>query len=91
MADLQETDFIRIDKLFYYLRLTKSRSISQKICETGHVRMDGKRIISGHEKAQIGSTITMPHGDTILIFTLDDIPKRRGSAKEAQVHYQIIN
>lgn len=90
MMDLQETETIRIDKLFYYLRLAKSRSISQSICESGHVRMDGKRIVSGHEKARCGSTITMPRGDAILIFTLDIIPKRRGSAKKAQSHYQII-
>ena len=91
MVDMQEIEIIRIDKLLYYLRFAKSRSISQKICETGHVRMDGKRIISGHEKVQIGSTITMPRGDAIIIFIVDNIPKRRGSATEAQSHYHIIN
>lgn len=91
MADLQEIGSIRIDKLFYYLRLAKSRSISQKMCEAGHIRMDGKRIITGHEQAQIGSIITLPRGDAILIFALSVIPKRRGSAKETLSHYDILN
>lgn len=91
MTSVKETESIRIDKLFYYLRLAKSRSIAQKICESGYVRMDGKRIVLGHEKAEIGSTITMPRGNAILIFTLNAIPRRRGSAREAQSHYQIID
>lgn len=88
---MQDIDNIRIDKLLYYLRFAKSRSIAHKICEKGHVRMDRKRIMSGHEKVHIGSTITLPCGDAIIIFTVDNIPKRRGSATEAQSHYRIIN
>ncbi len=91
MADFQEIERIRVDKLLYYLRFAKSRSVAQKICETGHVRMDGKRIITGHEKAQIGSTITLPRGDIVMIFIVDNIPKRRGSAKEAQSYYQAMD
>lgn len=82
---------IRIDKLFYYLRFAKSRSIAEKLCEKGHVRLDGNRIKGGHEKIGIGSVITFARGDNVVILHLDAIPVRRGSAKEAQSHYQLLN
>ena len=86
-----EVSSIRVDKLLYYLRFAKSRSIAQKICETGYVRMDGRRTLHGHDQVQIGSVITMPRSKDVMIIKICDIPKRRGPSLEAQSHYILLN
>lgn len=86
-----DASVIRIDKLFYYLRFAKTRAIAQKMCKKRFVRLNGKRVQSGHEKVVIGSLITMPRGDDIITIAIEAIPPRRGSAPEAQSHYHVIN
>ena len=38
-------DSLRIDKLLWYLRLTKSRERAQAKIAEGHIRVDGRRLI----------------------------------------------
>lgn len=82
---------MRIDKLLYYLRFVKSRSIAQMFCESGHMRINGKRVRSRHVNISVGSIVTMPRGDDVIVFEIADIPKRRGPASEAAVHYNLLN
>jgi ribosome-associated heat shock protein Hsp15 len=35
---------VRIDRYLYCIRLFKSRTLAQTVIETGHVRIDGKRV-----------------------------------------------
>ncbi len=86
-----KSETIRIDKLLYFLRLVKSRSIAQKICEAGHIRMDGRRIEHGHVLARENSQITMPYGNGVMMMKLCKIPIRRGPASEAREHYAILS
>lgn len=81
---------IRIDKLFYYLRFAKSRAIAHKLCDNGHVRVNGNRIKGAHEKIYIGAIITFALGDNVIIISIEAIPIRRGSASYAQTHYKIL-
>ncbi len=55
------------------------------------MRLDGQRIKHGHTQAQIGSIITMPRGNDVIVFELLHIPNRRGPAREAAGHYNLIN
>ena len=78
---------LRIDKLLFFLRLAKSRSLALHWVEGGHIRVNGKRVEKGSAPVHVGDVITMPKQDDVMILQLTAIPHRRGPASEAQACY----
>ncbi len=81
---------LRIDKLLWHLRLSKSRSLAQTLIGEGHVRLNGNRVEKPSVEVKVGDTITMPRGQGALAIRLLSIPQRRGPAQEAQACYSEI-
>ena len=81
---------LRIDKLLWHLRLSKSRSLAQALIGEGHVRLNGNRVAKPSVEVKVGDTITMPRGEGALAIRLLSIPQRRGPAPEAQACYSEI-
>lgn len=81
-------DSLRIDKLLWHLRLSKSRSLAQSWIEQGHIRINGNRILRSSHMAHVGDVISLPHGGGVMVIRIIEIAKRRGPAVEAQAHYQ---
>lgn len=79
---------MRIDKLLFFLRIAKSRTLAQGWAEAGHIRVNGRRIEKGSAVVQVGDVITLPKGEAVLAIKLLAIPARRGPAAEAQLSYQ---
>lgn len=82
---------MRIDKLLWYLRLTKTRVLAQAIAEAGHIRLNGRRVDRAHQQVTIGDWLTLPHGQTVRIIQLLALPSRRGPAPEAQSCYRELD
>jgi ribosome-associated heat shock protein Hsp15 len=82
---------MRIDKLLFFLRLAKSRTLAQNWAETGHIRVNGRRVEKGSLSIAIGDVITLPIGETVVTIKLLSMPLRRGPACEAQLCYQLID
>ena len=82
---------MRIDKLLWYLRLAKTRPLAQAMAETGHMRINGRRIDRAHQKVARGDVLTIPAGTGIHIITVLALPTRRGPAPEAQSCYQELD
>lgn len=78
---------LRLDKLLWFLRLTKSRSLAQSVIAAGHVRVDGERQTIAHKSVAIGQTITLIINDHVRVIRVTAIPNRRGPAPEAQSCY----
>lgn len=79
---------MRIDRFLHCIRLTKSRTLAQALVETGHVRIDGKRVVKASEPVREGSIVALPlHGEIRIIEVLK-IPARRGPAAEARTLYR---
>jgi ribosome-associated heat shock protein Hsp15 len=89
-ADLAELASLRIDKLLWHLRLSKSRSLAQTLVATGHVRLNGIRVEKPSVEAKTGDTITLPRGEGALAIRIVSIPPRRGPASEARACYSEI-
>jgi ribosome-associated heat shock protein Hsp15 len=83
-------DAIRIDKLLWHLRLTKSRSLAQNLIAAGHVRLNGRRIEKASIEVREGDAITLPRGEGAMAIRIVTIPLRRGPAPEAQACYSEI-
>ena len=79
---------MRIDRFLFFIRLVKSRTLAQAIVETGHVRVDGKRVEKSSEEVRVGSTVALPlHGD-VRVLRVIELPHRRGPAPEARACYE---
>jgi ribosome-associated heat shock protein Hsp15 len=81
---------LRIDKLLWHLRLTKSRSLAQNLIATGYVRVNGNRVEKPSVEVKAGDALTLPHGESALAIRIISIPPRRGPAAEAQACYTEI-
>ncbi len=81
---------IRIDRLLFFLRLAKSRTLAQGWAETGYIRINGRRVEKGSIEVRVGDILTLPKGDDVLAIKLIELPTRRGPAAEAQACYQAM-
>ena len=81
---------MRIDRLLFFLRVAKSRTLAQGWAEAGHIRVNGRRIEKGSVTVAVGDAITLPKGDIVLTIRLLEMPTRRGPAAEAQRCYQLL-
>lgn len=79
---------MRIDRYLHCIRLIKSRTLAQSVIDTGHVRIDGKRVEKPSEPVKVGSTIALPLRDKVRVLRVTDLPVRRGPAAEARTCYQ---
>jgi ribosome-associated heat shock protein Hsp15 len=82
---------LRIDKLLFFLRLAKSRTLAQNWAETGHIRVNGRRVEKGSLPIAIGDVITLPIGEAVVMLKLLSIPTRRGPANEVKLCYQLMD
>jgi ribosome-associated heat shock protein Hsp15 len=81
---------LRIDKLLFFLRIAKSRTLAQNWAEAGYIRVNSKRIEKGSMTVRAGDIVTIPKGEAVLAIRLLSIPVRRGPPAEAQLCYQLL-
>ena len=79
---------MRIDRYLHCIRLTKSRTLAQAVIETGHVRIDGKRVEKSHEEVRVGSIVALPLHDRVRVLRVLALPERRGPPAEARACYE---
>lgn len=77
-----------MDKFLWFARLTKSRSIAQKMAEEGHMRLNGRRVERAHAPVRSGDLITFPAPRGVRVVRVLQLPIRRGPAPEAQACYE---
>ena len=82
---------MRIDKLLWFLRLAKTRSIAQAMAEEGHIRLNSRRVDRAHQKVAVGDVLTIPLGPNVRVIALIALPHRRGPAPEAQSCYRVLD
>lgn len=81
---------LRIDKILWHLRISKSRSLAQNLVVAGHVRVNGNRVEKASFEVKVGDILTIPRGEGALAIRILSIPPRRGPAAEAQACYDEI-
>jgi ribosome-associated heat shock protein Hsp15 len=81
---------MRVDRYLHCIRLVKSRTLAQALVDTGHLRIDGKRVEKPSEPVKIGSVIALPLRDRVRVLRVLALPERRGPAAEARACYTEI-
>ncbi len=79
---------MRIDRYLHCIRIVKSRGLAQGLIDTGHVRIDGKRVAKPSELVRIGSTIAFPLHERVRVLRVLSLPVRRGPPAEARACYE---
>lgn len=74
---------MRIDKFLWFARLARSRSAAQAVCETGMIRLDGRRVERAHVLVRPGAVLALVQGGVVRVVRIDHLPTRRGPATEA--------
>lgn len=82
---------MRIDKLLWFIRLSKSRMRAQELVVQGHLRMNRKRIERPAQPVSVGDILTVPLGSSVLSVQILALPDRRGPAAEAQSCYRVLD
>ena len=91
MASPGAAGSIRLDKLLWFLRFARSRSLAQAMVAAGHIRLDGRRITRSSCAVHVGQTLVLPVGERIEVVRLLSLPGRRGPAPEARACYQSLD
>jgi ribosome-associated heat shock protein Hsp15 len=79
---------VRIDRFLHCIRLVKSRTLAQAVVDSGHVRLDGKRVIKPSEEVRAGSVVALPLHGSVRVLRILEIPSRRGPPAEARACYE---
>jgi ribosome-associated heat shock protein Hsp15 len=79
---------MRIDRYLHCIRLVKSRTLAQGLIDTGHVRIDGKRVEKPSEAVRVGSIVALPLRDRVRVLKVLGLPERRGPSPEARACYE---
>jgi ribosome-associated heat shock protein Hsp15 len=81
----------RLDKWLFYSRALKSRTLAQKVIETGAVRVNGDKTERSDYKVGAGDVLTMILHGRIVVWRIIDAGERRGPASEAQGLYEDLS
>jgi len=85
------SESLRLDKLLWFLRLAKTRSIAQERVAAGHIRLNGRRVERAAQAVSIGDVLTLPLGSRVAVVEVLALPLRRGPAPEAQGCYRMLD
>lgn len=80
----------RLDKWLWHARFFKTRSLAQRTCEAGKIRVNSVRVRKAHYGLKPGDVLTFPQGGKIRVVRVRDIAGRRGPAREAEKLYDDI-
>ena len=81
----------RLDKWLFFSRAVKSRTLAQKLIETGAVRVNSERTDRTDHKVGPGDVLTMTIHTRLLVWRILDAGSRRGPAAEAALLYEDLS
>lgn len=80
----------RIDIWLWYARLCKTRSISNKLIKSGHVHINGHRIVKPATAVKKNDVITLPWHHQIKVIRVKNFTIQRSSARLCTILYEEI-
>ena len=81
----------RLDKWLFFSRAVKSRTLAQKLIETGAVRINSERTVASDARVGPGDGLTMTVNHRLLVWRIRDAGTRRGPAPEAATLYEDLS
>jgi ribosome-associated heat shock protein Hsp15 len=85
------SDGQRIDKWLWFARVTKTRTLAQKLAISGRVRVNRERNGSASRPVKAGDTLTIATEAGVRILRVVAPGARRGPAAEARLLYEDLS
>ncbi|MEM5583480.1 RNA-binding S4 domain-containing protein [Roseibium sp. AS2] len=82
---------MRVDKWLWYARVTKSRSLAQKLATSGHVRLNKDKISSPSKTLRTGDVLTIVLERRVLVLKVVALGSKRGPYEEARRLYEDLS
>jgi ribosome-associated heat shock protein Hsp15 len=79
----------RVDVWIWRARVVKTRSLAARLAQSGHVRLNGRRVNAAGRAVRVGDILTIALEQAVLVLEILDLGERRGPAAEAQQLYRI--
>ncbi|QDG75413.1 RNA-binding S4 domain-containing protein [Labrenzia sp. PHM005] len=87
----QSQGSLRVDKWLWYARVTKSRSLAQKLAAGGHVRVNKDKISSASKTVKADDVLTIVLDRRVLVLKVVALGTRRGPYEEAKLLYEDLS
>lgn len=81
----------RIDKWLFFARVVKSRSLAQKLVQSGAVRLNREKIDQPAHAVKADDVLTVTLERRVLVWRVLDTGSRRGPAEEARTLYEDLS
>ena len=81
----------RLDKWLWHARVTKTRTLAQKLIASGAVRVNGQRVLATDQRVGPGDGLTLLVHERLRVLRVTAIADRRGSASVAATLYEDIS
>jgi ribosome-associated heat shock protein Hsp15 len=78
---------IRVDKWLWHARVTKTRSLAQKLVLAGKVRINREKTVSPSKLVKVGDVLTITLERTVCVYEIAAIGGRRGPYAQARELY----
>jgi ribosome-associated heat shock protein Hsp15 len=73
------------------MRFFKTRALAQAFAETGHLRLNGRRVERSAQAVAAGDVLVLPLAGGVRVIEILALPARRGPAAEAQACYRTLD
>ena len=81
----------RLDRWLFFSRAVKSRTLAQKLIESGAVRINSERTLAADRRIGPGDVLTMTLHEQLKVWRVLAAGTRRGPASEAATLYEDIS
>ena len=81
----------RLDKWLWCARFFRHRADAQALCESRHLRLDGRVVDKAHALVRVGSVLSFPRGHAVIVVRVLRLAERRGSKFDAQTLFQDLS
>lgn len=81
----------RLDKWLWHARVTKTRTLAQKLVESGAVRVNGQRTLATDHRVGPGDGLTLQLHNRLRVLRILGLAERRGPAQLAASLYEDIS
>lgn len=80
----------RLDKWLFHARFCRTRRLAQAAAAAGRVRLNGRRVDRPAQTVKPGDILTLGRGAQVMAVRVLALAERRGSTREAQKLYEIV-
>jgi ribosome-associated heat shock protein Hsp15 len=78
----------RIDKWLWHARMVRTRGDAAALAESGHVRVNGRRVAAPSQVVRVGDVLTVALDRAVRVVEVQGFCDRRGTAPLARTLYR---